>query len=60
MFLIDLIIIIDLVEFIFSYKYVILKVDGVIRVLEFCSYLKVVKYIRYMYRFVLFDLKLIR
>lgn len=59
MFLIDLIIIIDLVEFIFSYKYVILKVDGVIRVLEFCSYLKVFKY-RYMYRFVLFDLKLIR
>lgn len=59
MFLIDLTIIIDPVEFIFSYKHAILKVDGVTRAPESCSYLKAVKH-RYMHRFASLDSKSIR
>lgn len=60
MFLIDLTIIIDPVEFIFSYKHAILKVDGVTRASESCSYLKAVKHTRYMHRFASLDSKSIR
>lgn len=59
MFLIDLTIIIDPVEFIFSYKHAILKVDGVTSAPESCSYLKAVKH-RYMHRFASLDSKSIR